>query len=282
MKQSKLLGIALSIIVLIGVVSSFVFARQYDPRTGRFNRRDPIEYDGGVNLYTYVENNPVNYTDPYGKWKFEVKGEQVVAISTKGDVNSLMMLAILLNKSLTPEDMARDSLNAEYEIGSEIVVCCDVCSLLPKMKEMSEWLSYMKGLYQKMDALGADEKPKTADDVDKKIDEWVKKGKNIDAAKAGTSRTEGSVRLGEVYVQPYDNPLIVQMQREHEEYHLRPNWDFIIEVVKKTGAKKAELDNPTFLRDYHIMDEIETYETSIKYTNELINKIEDICLKKNK
>lgn len=41
-------------------------ARQYNPYTGRFNRRDPIEYRGGLNLYSYVLNNPIKYTDPLG------------------------------------------------------------------------------------------------------------------------------------------------------------------------------------------------------------------------
>ena len=40
--------------------------RHYDPQTGRFLTRDPIGYDGGVNLYSYTANNPVNWMDPYG------------------------------------------------------------------------------------------------------------------------------------------------------------------------------------------------------------------------
>ena len=41
-------------------------ARNQDPRIGRFLSADPIEYDDGLNLYTYVENNPVIYVDPFG------------------------------------------------------------------------------------------------------------------------------------------------------------------------------------------------------------------------
>lgn len=31
---------------------------------GRFISRDPIGYEGGINLYGYVKNNPVKYKDP--------------------------------------------------------------------------------------------------------------------------------------------------------------------------------------------------------------------------
>lgn len=42
-------------------------ARYYDPTIGRFISRDPISFAGGdVNLYGYVQNNPVNKTDPLG------------------------------------------------------------------------------------------------------------------------------------------------------------------------------------------------------------------------
>jgi uncharacterized protein RhaS with RHS repeats len=41
-------------------------ARYYSPGIGRFVSRDPIGLQGGVNLYSYVNDNPVNYTDPMG------------------------------------------------------------------------------------------------------------------------------------------------------------------------------------------------------------------------
>ena len=40
--------------------------RAYDPATGRWLSRDPIEEDGGINLYGYVRNGPINGIDPLG------------------------------------------------------------------------------------------------------------------------------------------------------------------------------------------------------------------------
>jgi RHS repeat-associated protein len=40
--------------------------RYYDPGTGRFVTRDPSGYGGGVNLYGFAGDNPVNETDPSG------------------------------------------------------------------------------------------------------------------------------------------------------------------------------------------------------------------------
>jgi RHS repeat-associated protein len=40
--------------------------RYYDPQTGRWPSRDPIEEEGGINLYGFVENDGINWYDVSG------------------------------------------------------------------------------------------------------------------------------------------------------------------------------------------------------------------------
>ncbi|MFV5303178.1 RHS repeat-associated core domain-containing protein [Acinetobacter baumannii] len=48
--------------------------RYFDGTVGRYTQPDPIGLAGGVNTYTYVGNNPVNYIDPYGLWSLSIEG----------------------------------------------------------------------------------------------------------------------------------------------------------------------------------------------------------------
>ena len=42
-------------------------ARWYEPETGRWLSPDPIGISGGLNLYAFCGNDPVNFVDPEGE-----------------------------------------------------------------------------------------------------------------------------------------------------------------------------------------------------------------------
>jgi RHS repeat-associated protein len=42
------------------------YFRDYDPAVGRYVESDPIGLDGGINIYAYVTDNPVNRLDLLG------------------------------------------------------------------------------------------------------------------------------------------------------------------------------------------------------------------------
>jgi RHS repeat-associated protein len=58
--------------------------RYYDPMTGRWPSRDPIEENGGINLYGFSRNNPLSWYDYIG---LKVKGNLV---DNDPDVNSVI------------------------------------------------------------------------------------------------------------------------------------------------------------------------------------------------
>jgi RHS repeat-associated protein len=66
--------------------------RYYDPVTGRWPSRDPIEENGGLNLYGMVGNDPINYWDVLGL----TDGDDccnVTAETCQGIVDSLSYLS---------------------------------------------------------------------------------------------------------------------------------------------------------------------------------------------
>jgi RHS repeat-associated protein len=82
----------------------YLRARWYDPFTGTFLQRDPMEFEDSVNLYAGMGNNPVSYRDPSGH-SIIAKGKALV-ITGMSDVRA--GLAVLAAKQTAP---SKDSLS---------------------------------------------------------------------------------------------------------------------------------------------------------------------------
>ena len=77
----------------------FYRARYYDSNTGRFITKDPRLIDSQLNLYPYVKNNPVRFTDPSGEVSpATVPCAIISGIAAAATVANMADLAIDLNK----------------------------------------------------------------------------------------------------------------------------------------------------------------------------------------
>ena len=60
-------------------------ARDYDPATGKWTAKDPIDFAGGdLNLGSYVGQDPVNWVDPEGDIRWKEFGSSVLGLVGNG------------------------------------------------------------------------------------------------------------------------------------------------------------------------------------------------------
>lgn len=64
----------------------FYRTRYYHPTISRFISEDPIEFAAGPNIYSYVEGNPINWTDPLG---LEQYGSRPLSLLTPSTIAGL-------------------------------------------------------------------------------------------------------------------------------------------------------------------------------------------------
>jgi len=90
--------------------------RAYDANVGRWLSRDPIGEDGGINLYGYVGNNPINGVDPFGLASDYPGGHHAVPRQIWGDWPSSYPARDVFRSYTLPvnDQHAWDSLHKAY------------------------------------------------------------------------------------------------------------------------------------------------------------------------
>jgi RHS repeat-associated protein len=88
---------------------SLTLYRAYDPNLGRWLSRDPLGEAGGLNLYGYVGNDPINLLDPFGlKYAEMYAGYGAVGGGAAAAVGSIAVDAATggVNVLATPAEVA--------------------------------------------------------------------------------------------------------------------------------------------------------------------------------
>ena len=92
-------------------------ARWYDPQQGRFVSEDPIGFDGGgINLYSYVNNDPVNLLDPmglspsFGRCLARCSADQFGITTILGTAGVVSGMPLLKKPFVTPGSSPRTSI----------------------------------------------------------------------------------------------------------------------------------------------------------------------------
>jgi RHS repeat-associated protein len=91
-------------------------ARDYDPHTGQWTAKDPILLAGGINVYEYCGNDPVNYIDSTGTERWRVArriGQAALQYGrriTRGEAKQLLKMSkdVVTNSTRAARKMAKD------------------------------------------------------------------------------------------------------------------------------------------------------------------------------
>jgi hypothetical protein len=94
-------------------------ARYYDPSIGRFLSEDPSDFDGGLNFYAYVGNDPVNWFDPFGldRMGYGDIANLVAQNNKSGQSNELIICMAFKESSFDPDASLPGSQSAHGLLG---------------------------------------------------------------------------------------------------------------------------------------------------------------------
>ena len=94
-------------------------ARYYDPNAGRFLSEDPSDFNGGINFYAYVANNPINWIDPLGLAPLSLGdiANLVAKNNNSGQSDELIICMAYKESTFDPDAMQSGSNSARGLLG---------------------------------------------------------------------------------------------------------------------------------------------------------------------
>ncbi len=131
---------ALLLIVFALCASPQTALAYYNPNTGRFLSRDPIQEGDGPNVYAFVRNGPVNAVDPLGQKRIIVlfDGQNFAGIGGKGSLRTHRWWSASSVRKLPHADPDDEVWNTEEDGDWFAVTARKIDSLQRKAKKSCE------------------------------------------------------------------------------------------------------------------------------------------------